>query len=217
MCTPTGFKELNFQCLFQTRMSALRTRSARSSASTRWARTSAAAAPGTRAAPTPPPASPSTVRHAEHTQHTSAHGRARYGHVLRQQCGNTAGSYRKCGLYLRLGIIYFENIIGTCTSFPIDTLLLYFVPDPPDEPLSLIVVTERGIQRVWPDSNSTAVDARKYELEALSVRAIDFHYTNRSVLFVGSAVCGTSRAAVSGRSDRARVAGRQPHFRRAHA
>lgn len=59
--------------------------------------------------------------------------------------------------------------------------------EPADEPLSLVVVTERGIQRVWPHAPSTAPSAytapaphnRSYELEALNVRAIDYHYTNR--------------------------------------
>lgn len=64
--------------------------------------------------------------------------------------------------------------------------------DPADEPLSLVVVTQRDVRRVWPGvlpgelPNQPAPPAlpappaqHNHTLPALNVRAIDFHYTNR--------------------------------------
>ncbi|KAJ0171237.1 hypothetical protein K1T71_012787 [Dendrolimus kikuchii] len=56
------------------------------------------------------------------------------------------------------------------------------INDPPDEPMSLIVVTESDVRRVWPSKAPPGKNATS--LPALTVRAIDFHYTNRSVCYV---------------------------------
>ncbi|CAH0717530.1 unnamed protein product, partial [Brenthis ino] len=66
------------------------------------------------------------------------------------------------------------------------------VNDPVGAPLSLIVATESGVERVWPAE--PAASARgNHSLAALDVRAIDFLYTNRSVCYVHRNV---SRAAL---------------------
>lgn len=49
--------------------------------------------------------------------------------------------------------------------------------DPVDEPLSLVVVTQSQVRREWLDAART----KNHSLQALNVKAVDFHYTNRSV------------------------------------
>ena len=48
-------------------------------------------------------------------------------------------------------------------------------------PLSLIVATESGVERVWFEAPSPK-PAGNYSLSALDVRALDFDYTNRWVV-----------------------------------
>lgn len=52
--------------------------------------------------------------------------------------------------------------------------------DPVGAPLSLIVATESGVERVWPAAPAAAARGN-YSLAALDVRAIDFLYSNRCV------------------------------------
>lgn len=49
--------------------------------------------------------------------------------------------------------------------------------EPAGAPLSLVVATQSGVERVWPAGGG----ARNRSLDALGVRALDFHYSNRYV------------------------------------
>lgn len=49
--------------------------------------------------------------------------------------------------------------------------------EPVGAPLSLVVATQGGVERVWPAGGG----ARNRSLDALGVRALDFHYSNRYV------------------------------------
>ncbi|CAB3232339.1 unnamed protein product [Arctia plantaginis] len=54
------------------------------------------------------------------------------------------------------------------------------INEPADEPLSLVVVTQMDVRREWLDTPRS----RNRTLHALNVRAVDFHYTNRTICYV---------------------------------
>ncbi|XP_045762403.1 prolow-density lipoprotein receptor-related protein 1-like [Maniola jurtina] len=65
------------------------------------------------------------------------------------------------------------------------------INEPPDAPLTLLVVTQSGVSREWLPPH--AAPAGNHSLAALDVRALDFHYSNGSVCYVHHNV---SRAAL---------------------
>lgn len=54
--------------------------------------------------------------------------------------------------------------------------------EPAGAPLSLVVATQGGVERAWPAGGG----ASNRSLDALGVRALDFHYSNRYVHTTGS-------------------------------
>ncbi|XP_041974246.1 low-density lipoprotein receptor-related protein 1 [Aricia agestis] len=84
-----------------------------------------------------------------------------------QRCENSAGSYR-CGC-------------AAGYTLAADGHACAAVNDPVGAPASLLVVTQASVQRLWPDSRPPPGN---HSLPALNVRAIDFHYTNRTVCYI---------------------------------
>ncbi|CAG9793153.1 unnamed protein product [Diatraea saccharalis] len=107
------------------------------------------------------------------------------GSYCAQTCRNTPGSYAcACARGYTL-----RHDRATCKP----------INEPPSVPLSLLVVKEQGIQRIRPaPASETIGDSapgalppgtppppnNRTLLRALSVRAFDFHYTNKSVCYV---------------------------------
>ncbi|XP_047540379.1 prolow-density lipoprotein receptor-related protein 1-like [Vanessa atalanta] len=55
------------------------------------------------------------------------------------------------------------------------------VNEPAGAPLSLVVATQSGLERVWPEGASAQANR---SLDALGVKALDLHYSNRSICYV---------------------------------
>ncbi|XP_046973357.1 prolow-density lipoprotein receptor-related protein 1 [Vanessa cardui] len=55
------------------------------------------------------------------------------------------------------------------------------INEPAGAPLSLVVATQSGLERVWPEG--AAAQANR-SLDALGVKALDLHYSNRSICYV---------------------------------
>ncbi|KAH9629925.1 hypothetical protein HF086_017440 [Spodoptera exigua] len=85
-----------------------------------------------------------------------------------QRCHNTVGSYAcSCAAGYRL-----HGDGRGCEP----------INEPEGEPLSLVVVTAGDVRRVWPADD--APPGTRSRLPALSVRAIDILYSNRSICYV---------------------------------
>lgn len=125
---------------------------ARSVAATCPARTRARAPPATCCAPTSAPAQQSTV--------TIIVSYLPLNHPFRKK-----KSFIVIFIITKSNLRFFELNLST---------------DPVGAPLSLIVATESGVERVWPAAPAAAARGN-YSLAALDVRAIDFLYSNRCV------------------------------------
>ncbi|CAH2098009.1 unnamed protein product [Euphydryas editha] len=54
------------------------------------------------------------------------------------------------------------------------------INEPVGAPLSLVVATQSGVERAWPAGGAP----RNRSLDALGVRALDFHFSNRTVCYI---------------------------------